>query len=369
MTKKNSTTKTLRRRGARWQASGGLTIGIDLGDQTSSYCVLDNTGGIQAEERLLTSRASLELHFGSLAASRVVVECGTHSAWVSRWFQERGHEVIVANPRSLRLLTESSDKNDRNDAYGLASIARTNPELLKPIRHRGEEAQADLLRIRARAGLVETRTKLLNMARGLVKPLGARLPHCDADTAGPWMAAELPEAVRGPIEALLRTVEQVTGEIQAQDREIQRIAASKYAETARLKQVYGVGDLIALGFVLTIEDASRFEHSRDVGCYLGVRPKRRDSGHSAPQLGITKEGDGTLRMLLTNAAQIILSRRSPDTDLKRWGLKLCERGGKRAKKKAVSAVVRKLAILLHRLWVSGERYEPLRNSRAKAVAA
>jgi transposase len=369
LTKKNSTGKTLRRRGPRWHTSQALTIGIDLGDQNSSYCVLDNSGAIQAEERMLTTRGSLALHFENLAASRIVVECGTHSPWVSRWLKERGHEVIVANPRNLRLLTESSDKNDSNDAYGLASIGRTNPELLKPIRHRGEEAQADLLRIRARAALVEARTKLLNTARGLVKPFGERLPKCDADTAGPWMAAELPEAVRGPIESLLRTVEQLTVEIQAHDREIQRIAATKYAETAQLKQVYGVGDLIALGFVLTIEDPSRFEHSRDVGCYLGVRPKQRDSGRSSPQLGITKEGDGTLRMLLTNAAQIILSRRSPDTDLKRWGLKLCERGGKRAKKKAVSAVVRKLAILLHRLWVSGERYEPLRNSRVATAAA
>lgn len=369
MKRKNSTGKTQRRRGPRWSTSRGLTIGIDLGDQKSSYCVLDSSGAIQAEKRMLTSRESLELHLGSLAPSRMVMECGTHSHWVSRWCEERGHEVIVANPRNLRLLTESSDKDDPNDAYGLANIGRTNPELLAPIRHRGEAAQADLVRIRARTALVEARTKLLNTARGLVKPFGARLPGCDADTAGSWLAADLPAWLRGTIESLLRTVEQMTAEIKAHDREIQRIAAEKYAETARLKQVYGIGDLIALCFVLTIEDPSRFRRSRDVGCYLGARPKRRDSGRSSPQLGITKEGDGTLRMLLTNAAQIILSRRSPDTDLKRWGLKLCERGGKRAKKKAVSAVVRKLAILLHRLWVSGERYEPLRNSRAvRAVA-
>jgi transposase len=125
--------------------------------------------------------------------------------------------------------------------------------------------------------------------------------------------------------------------------------------------------------VLTVEDKDRFEKSRDVGCYVGLRPRRNDSGQSQPQLRITKEGDPYLRKMLVQGAQYILSRRGPDTDLKRWGLHLAQHGGKRAKKKAVVAVARKLGILLHRLWVTGEVYEPLRNARLleerKKVAA
>ena len=124
--------------------------------------------------------------------------------------------------------------------------------------------------------------------------------------------------------------------------------------------------MIALTFVLTVEDPERFQKSRDVGCYIGLRPKRSESGESQPQLRITKEGDIYLRKMLVQGAHCILSQRGPDTDLKRWGLKLAERGSKNAKKRAIAAVARKLAVLLHRLWVTGEVYEPLRNSNAKA---
>jgi len=126
-----------------------------------------------------------------------------------------------------------------------------------------------------------------------------------------------------------------------------------------------VGNLIALTFVLTVEDRQRFQKSRDVGCYVGLRPRRSDSGESQPQLGITKEGDNYLRKMLVQGAHYILGWRGPDTDLRRWGMKLAARGGKNAKKRAVVAVARKLAVLLHALWVSGEVYEPLRNSNAK----
>jgi transposase len=118
--------------------------------------------------------------------------------------------------------------------------------------------------------------------------------------------------------------------------------------------VTGVGELIALSYVLTLDDPHRFQRSRDVGGFLELRPKRRDSGESRPQLRITKEGDPYLRKLLVQGAQCILGWRGPDTDLRRWGLKLAARGGKNAKK----------AVLLHRLWISGHPYEPLRHSRA-----
>jgi transposase len=180
---------------------------------------------------------------------------------------------------------------------------------------------------------------------------------------------ELPATVQEALRPMMEAVEVLTVQIQGLERELEQIARREYPETELLRQVQGVGSLIALTFVLTIDDAQRFRQSRDVGCYVGLRPRRSESGESQPQLGISKEGDCYLRKLLVQGAHYILSHNGPDTDLKRWGLKLGARGGKNAKKRAIVAVARKLGILLHRLWVSGEVYEPLRNAGLQAAAA
>jgi transposase len=245
----------------------------------------------------------------------------------------------------------------------LARLARVDPQLLRPIRHRSEQAQADLMTIRIRAALVEARTSLVNAARGFTKAMGERLPACDTDSLGVEKLEALPAALQQRLQPLLEQIEALTAQIKKLEGKLEQIARIEYPETQLLTQVSGVGTLIALTFVLTVEDRERFQKSRDVGCYVGLRPKQSESGQSQPQLRITKEGDRYLRTLLVQGAHLILNRRGPDTDLKRWGLKLAERGGKNAKKRAIVAVARKLAVLLHRLWVCGEVYEPLRNSR------
>jgi transposase len=287
---------------------------------------------------------------------------------VSRLLKSFGHEVIVANARQVKLITQSSRKNDKLDAQTLARLARVDPQLLRPVQHRSEEAQQHLMMIRVRAALVEVRTALVNTARGLAKAVGERIPKCDADSLERERLEALPAEIQSALKPLLEEVESITEKIHACDEQIEQIAWQKYPETELLKQVSGVGTLIALTFVLTIEDPARFRKSREVGCYVGMRPKSRDSGENQPQLGISKEGDVYLRKLLVQGAHYILGRRGPDTDLKRWGLKLCERGGKNAKKRALVAVARKLGILLHRLWVTGEVYEPLRHSQACEAA-
>jgi transposase len=264
----------------------------------------------------------------------------------------------------VQLISASSRKNDRMDARMLARLARIDPELLRPIRQRSEQAQADLRTIRIRAVLVETRTKLVNASRGFVKSVGERLPACDAASMGVERMEELPAELQDSLRPLLEEVESLTGRIKQLDSKIEQIARTQYPETELLRQVSGVGTLIALTFVLTVGDRERFRKSRDVGCYVGLRPKQSESGQSQPQLPITKEGDRYLRTLLVQGAHHILGWRGPDTDLKRWGMKLAERGGNNAKKRAVVAVARKLAVLLHRLWVCREVYEPLRNSQA-----
>jgi transposase len=336
---------------------------MDLGDKTSRCCELE--GDAMRESGLATTRKAMLQKFGSMRRCRIAIEVGAHSRWVNRLLSALGHEVYVANARQVRLISESSRKDDRLDAQTLARLARVDPLLLRPIRHRSEEGQQDLTVIRVRARLLDARTSLVNMVRGTVKATGERLPKCDADQMGVERSENLPQQLRETLKPLLEAVESLTEKIQQCDQKIEQIARDKYPETKLLEQVSGVGTLIALTFVLTLEDKERFQKSRDVGCYVGLRPRRSESGARQPQLGISKEGDMYLRKLLVQGAHGILRRRGPDTNLKRWGLKLAERGGKNAKKRAIVAVARKLGILLHRLWVTAEVYEPLRTSPAR----
>jgi transposase len=293
----------------------------------------------------------------------VALETGAHSPWVSRLLTQLGHEVIVAHARNVRLIGESSRKDDRLDARKLARLARLDPGLLSPVQHRSAEAQAQLTVIRARAALVGARTSLVNAARGLAKSYGERLRKCGTQQVNQSLAAGFSAELRTALEPLLAEVESLNQRIAEYDRRIEQIAKEVHPEVALLQQVKGVGTLIALTYVLTVGDPHRFRRSRDVGCYLGLRPGRRNSGSSQPQMHISKEGDPYLRTMLVQGAHYILGPFGEDSDLRRWGLKLAARGGKNGKKRAVVAVARKLAVLLHRLWVSGEVYEPLRNSQ------
>jgi transposase len=345
-----------------------LTIGLDLGDRSSCYCVLDESGQIVQEQRVSTTKALREV-FGRMPRSRIALETGMHSPWVSRLLSELGHEVIVAHARNVRLIGESRKKDDRLDAQTLARLARIDPQLLSPVKHRSAKAQADLTVIRARAGLVRARTSLVNTARGLAKSYGQRLRGCNVRNMNPEKAEGLSPELQAALQPLLAGVESLSEQIREYNDRIEKLAQESYPQTALLKQVKGVGTLIALTFLLTLEDPHRFGKSRDVGCYLGLQPGRRNSGQSEPQMHISREGDPYLRTLLVQGAQHILGPFGVDCDLRRWGLKLAERGGKSGKKRAIIATARKLAVLLHHLWVSGEVYEPLHNNRRMTVAA
>ena len=346
-----------------------LTIGLDLGDRSSWYCVLNETGEVLLEQKLGTTPKAMKEVFGKLPRSRIALETGMHSPWVSRLLSELGHEVIVAHARNVRLIGESRKKDDRIDAQTLARLARIDPQLLCPVRHRSAKAQADLTVIRARAGLVRARTALVNTVRGLAKSYGERLRGCNVRNMNPEIAEGLSPELQRALEPLLAGIESLSGRIREYNERIEGLAEESYPQVALLKQVKGVGTLIALTFLLTLEDAHRFRKSRDVGCYLGLQPGRRNSGQSEPQMHISKEGDPYLRTLLVQGAHHILGPFGADSDLRRWGLKLAERGGRNGKKRAVIATARKLAALLHRLWVSGEAYEPLRNRNQRAMPA
>ena len=270
--KKNSTVAQSPKRAAA-RKGGPITIGMDLGDKISRYCVLGANGERLSEGSVATTRKAMAQKFSGMRRCRVAMEVGTHSPWLSRGLTGLGFEVIVANARQVQLISASSRKNDRMDAHLLARLARVDPQLLRPIRHRSEQAQADLMTIRIRAALVEARTSLVNAARGFAKAQGDRLPVCDADAMGVEKMEALPAEMRERLRPLLEQVESLTEKIQESDAKIEQIARTQYPETELLRQVSGVGPLIALTFVLTVEDRDRFQKSRDVGCYVGLRPK------------------------------------------------------------------------------------------------
>jgi transposase len=343
-----------------------MTAALDIGDKYSYLCLLDTQSGEVIEEgRLRTTPEAFERRFASEQPLRVAIEAGTHSPWASRLLEGCGHEVLVANARKLRLIYSNKRKTDEVDAENLARLARVDPKLLYPLRHRGEESQAHIALIRSRDALVSSRTQLVNHVRGAVKSFGARLPKCPARSFHKRVQEHIPEALWAALAPVLEQIGSLTERIRDYDRQLEAIAKEHYPETQLLRQVEGIGPLTALTFVLTLEDPYRFEKSRSVGAYLGLVPARDQSGERDPQKRISKEGDEMLRKLLVGSAHYILGPFGSDSDLRRHGQKIASRGAKNSKKRAVVAVARKLSVLLHRLWVSGEVYDPLYNTHRR----
>ena len=343
-------------------------LGMDLGDKRHVVVAFDEQGQELEALKLSNTSGQLRKYFDRHPGAVVVMEAGTHSGWISRLLESRGHEVHVGNPRKLRLIWDADDKSDERDARILGLMYRLEPRLLHRIFHRSEEAQVDLEIVKARAQLVECRSKLVNHVRGAVKGLGERLPGCSAESFARRAREHMPEALEEALEGVLKVIEQLSEQIRAQDQLIERISRDKYPETELLRQVPGVGPVTALAFVLTLEQPDRFARSRQVGAYLGLTPRRDQSGDTDKQLHITKAGDTYLRQLLISCAHYQLGAFGPDTDLRRYGERIAARGGKNAKKRAVVAVARKLAVLLHRLWSDQSEYVALYANRDKVAA-
>jgi transposase len=323
-------------------------VGLDLGDQRSHYCILGVEGETLAERQVGTTQEDFATFFQGLNAARVVVEVGTHSAWVQEVICGYGHEVLVANPRLVEGSKRRKRKSDRIDANKLVRLGRVDPQSLHPLEHRSREVRQDLVVLRARDALVAARTELINAARGLVKSMGTRLPKSSSPSFAQKVEEAVPVEIREALLPLVRMAAARSDCIQGYDEKIEKLGREKYGHMALLRQVKGVGPITALAYVLTLENPERFVKSRDVGPYLGLVPKPEDSGEIQPQLGTSKTGDTMLRKLLVGSAHYILGPFGPDTDLRRYGQRLGERGGKNAKKRAAVAVARKLAVLLDR---------------------
>ena len=346
-----------------------ITIGVDLGDKNNVVCVLDSSGEVQEVFQVSNTKKAMHRCFSHYSGALVAIETGTHSSWISRLLKELNCRVLVGNSRKLRSIWQDPVKTDYRDAEMLARIARLDPKLLEPIEHRSEQSQADLSIIQARDMLVKSRADIINHIRGTVKAVGERIPSCSAPSFHKKAKEYIPEILKPALLPLIEQVSNLTKAIKEYEHQIEELSRNKYPETGVLRQISGVGPITALAFILTLEDSSRFAKSREVGPFLGLVPKRDQSGDMDKQLRITKCGNKYLRQLLVNAAHYILGAFGPDCELRRFGERIAQRGGKIAKKRAAVAVARKLAVLMHRLWVTGEEYDPFFNQGGLTKAA
>jgi len=340
-------------------------IGLDLGDRSHHVCVLDAAGQIVREGALANSRPALAKLLADFANATVALEAGTHSPWISRYLTGLGAKVLVANPRKLHAISHSERKCDRRDAQMLARLARVDPALLYPIEHGTAQAQHDLLGLKLRDALVRTRVNLINAVRFTLKSLGYSVRKPSSESFHKTVLADVPADCLPVIQPLLTVLAQVTEQIKGMERDLVQRGKKDYPVTQRLQQITGVGPLTALCFVLKIGDPHRFSRGRDVGAYLGLCPRRDQSGGTDKQLRISKCGDGLLRRLLVSAAHYVLGPFGPPCALREHGQRLTGTGSAREKKRAVIAVARKLAVLLLSLWKHGTNYEP----RATALLA
>jgi transposase len=341
------------------------TVGLDLGDRQSVYAVQAGEE-VTSRGRVATTTPKLEGFLRSLPPSRVVLEVGTHSPWVSRLVRKCGHEALVLNPRRLELISKSLNKTDKNDAETLAWMGQLPQKVLQPVEHRSEADQADLELVRARRVLIESRTQLINHVRGTLKSAGLRVKACDARYFARHAALVIPAGEEAKHTPILEMIDTASAKIKEYDRQIDAAIRERHPEALHLQRVPGVGPVTALTYILTVHHPERFRRSRQVGPYLGLTPARRQSGGRDPKLGISKEGDPYLRTLLVQCGHWILGHNAPDSDLRQWGLGLAAKRGKHV---AVAAVARKLAVLLHHLHVTGEVYRPLAGEEEASMAA
>lgn len=344
------------------------TIGLDLGDKKHTVCVLSFRGVVKESCILNNDWESIKTFFSKYSKATVAVEAGGQSLWISHMLEAMGLKVLVGNPGKLRMIWNSDRKDDYRDAEMLARIARFDPQLLYPIQHRSIQAQCDLSQIKARDVLVRSRTNMINFVKGVLKQFGIMIDSGSAETFHKTAVKAIPDDLKCCVYPILDILEKLTGQIRQYNKQIEQLCEEKYPETLSVRQIKGVGSLTALAFVLILESPDRFRKSRDVGSFLGLIPRRDQSGESDKQLRITKAGNPYLRRLLVGSAQYILGPFGEDCDLRRFGERISQRGGKNAKRRAVVAVARKLSVMMHALWSTGEVYEPLRHNKRRVAA-
>lgn len=340
------------------------SVGIDLGDRKSVACIY--SGGVAEYFEFAMTPEAIAAAFPAGKFKIVALEAGAQSSWVARALEANGYKVVIANPRKLKAISTNHRKSDKNDALMLAKLVWTDSSLLFPVSHRSERFQLALSVMRARDTIVRGRTQVVNTLRSLSKGMGVRLPKGTTEGA-PDFELLIPESLQPATNGLVLAVRAQSELIKTYDGQLKAMCTDDFPDTARLLQVRGVGPVTALAFVLTLESPSHFPNGRTAAAYLGLAPRRDQSGMVDKELGISKVGNSYLRWLLVQCAHYVLGPFGVDCDLRRWARAKLATGGKRAKKRIVTAVARKLCVLLFHLWKSGETWAPLFNETRPAA--
>lgn len=329
-------------------------VGIDVANKASAICVIDEQGEVVRRAEVATEVYELNKTLAGLDEARVVIESCPLAEWLAEVVEAGGHEAVIIDARAARHLVSSKKKTDARDAHTLAQLARTG--WYNAVHRKSREARLLRSQLQARQGLVRTRKAMDSQVRGLLRAQGLRLGRVSAGEFAERVRALAGERVPGLLpylEPLLSLYEQALVEARRLKRELER-GSRREALRRRLQSVPGVGPLVSQVYVATVDEPGRFEHAEQVADYAGLTPRVSQSGESCYRGRITKEGDQLLRWHLVEAAHVLLTH-GRDCRLKRWGLALQRRKGAG---KARVAVARKLAILLWRLWMTGERFEP-----------
>ncbi|MEL7444689.1 MAG: IS110 family transposase [Pseudomonadota bacterium] len=333
-------------------------VGLDVSQDQTAICVLNEDGSIIFEGSCLTEPDQILNTIASFAPiEKIVHESGPLSIWLTRELKERGEPIVCIDARAAhKALSARMNKSDRSDAEALAQLARTG--WYREVHVKSEASDRLRLLLSARDRLIRIRMDIEAQARGILKTFGIRLGPVRAGRSRRNFRDQLSEIVAGdPIleavfASLIAVHETVCHQATELDAELQEIAKESPL-ARRLTTVPGVGPIVALSFIATIDDADRFRRAVDVGAYLGLTPRRYQSGETGWTGRISKRGDSAMRKLLYEAANILIQRVPRFSPLKARAVKLAEKKGL---KKATVAAARKIAVILRRIWRDGTTF-------------
>ena len=338
--------------------SNYITIGMDLGNRKHTVCALDQTGNVLWRKDVANTPEALKPFFEENAGATVAMETGLCCRWVSALAKSCGCDALVGNARKLAAIWQSKRKNDENDALLIAELARASRRLFHPVELRDDKRHEMVQVIELREVAVSQRTQAVNSVRGLCKAHGVFIPKCDASCFHRVAKDAIPAGMAWKFKPMLRHLKELALTIGRYDDMLEEYAQEHFGdEVGLLRTVPGVGPVTSCAFVAHIADPKRFGRARDAGAYFGLTPGQDQSGDRDAPKRITKTGSASVRRLLVTAANYILRESSADTALKRHGERICARGGKVARRKAKTAVARKLAVIMLAMLKSGKPYD------------
>jgi transposase len=351
----------------RWRAAMVHYVGLDVSLKQTSICVVDQAGSVVREGVVDSDPELIAAFVRSKApgALRIGLETGPTTTWLWTELKRLGLPVICIDARHAKaVLKMQINKSDRNDAAGIARIMQTG--WFKEVRVKSIDSHLIKALLVSRALLVKIKRDLENQIRGLLKNLGLIIGRAKFNVFAvrtEELIEDRPE-LEAVIKPLLAARKAIEGQVVDLDRKVLKLARHD-VQVRRLMTVPGIGPVTALCFKATIDDPTRFKRSRSVGAYVGLTTRRHASGEVDWSGRISKCGDAMLRMYLFEAAGVLLTRVPKWSALKAWGIRLAKRNGLR---KAKVAVARKLAVILHRMWIDETEFNWSKKEAAASQA-